>query len=414
VGQRAVTGQHIEEDNLKRSLSLPLVTLFGVGTIIGAGIYVLIGEVSAKAGMAAPISFFVAAFLAAFTAFSFAELSSRFPKSAGEAVYVREGLAARGLPILVGLMVILVGMVSAATISNGFVGYLRTFVDLPDFLAVTILLTVLAGLAIWGITESVLLLSAITLIELFGIGMILFAGADALGTFPDRMDEMVPALSWTSASGIFAGAFLAFYAYVGFEDMVNIAEETKDPSRTLPRAIIITLVVTTALYMAVALVAVLSLPIEELSKSDAPLALIYEQSTGRSSALISSISIFAVVNGALVQIIMASRILYGLRDESFLFKPFGQVNAKTQTPILATISVTVVAWVLAVQFSLAGLAETTSAITLAIFTLVNLALVRIKLRGPAPEGTFLVPIWIPITGTLVSGGFLALFIFTNF
>ncbi len=397
---------HDTDTHLKQSITLPLLVLFGLGTIIGAGVYVLIGEVAAIAGMASPLAFTLAAFLAGFTAFSFAELSSRFPKSAGEAVYVREGIMRPVLPIVVGVMVCCVGMVSAATISNGFVGYLNEFVDVPAWLAITCLLVFLGALAIWGITESVLLLSFITLIEVVGLLMIIVAGAENVSALPARWTEVVPLETPTLWVGVLGAAFLAFYAFIGFEDMVNVAEEVKDVRRTLPQAIILTLILSTALYVAVSLVAVFSLPIEDLAGAEAPLALIYERATGRSAVLISAISLFAVINGALVQIIMASRILYGLRNEWFVFQPFGNIHPKTQTPILATLLITGLTWLLATSFSLTKLAETTSAITLAIFALVNLALLRLKRQSPPPDGIYTVSMAIPVIGFLVSIGFL--------
>ena len=400
----------LSDVTLKRALGMPLLTLYGVGTIIGAGIYVLIGEVAAVAGAAAPLSFFLAAVMAGFTAFSFAELSSRFPKSAGEAVYVREGLMRTGLPIVVGVLVVCVGMVSAATISNGFVGYLNQFVDLSPFAAITILLVLLGGLAIWGITESVILLAVITLLEIVGLALVIAVGIGDVTFDNERVTAIFSEIKWAHAAGIFSGAFLAFYAFVGFEDMVNVAEEVKNPSRTLPRAIILTLIITTLLYMGIAVVAIAALPLADLTASDAPLATIYEQATGRSSALISGISIFAVVNGALVQIIMASRILYGLRDEMAIFRPFGSINARTQTPILATALVTLVTWALAVMFSLKGLAEMTSAITLFVFALVNLALIQIKRHDPTPDGVTQVPIGVPIAGAVISASVLVIYL----
>jgi len=383
---------------LRRSLTLPMVTLYGMGTILGAGIYVLIGEVTGAAGLRAPLAFFVAAVLAGFSAFAYAELSSRFPLSAGEAVYIQEGLGQRWLSIAVGLMVILVGMVSSATISKGFVGYLHVFVQVPEPLAITLLVVVLGLIAWWGIRESVLIASVLTLVEVFGLLLILWVGRDSLGTLPEVLPGM---LSWDEGSfmpGILLGAFLAFYAFIGFEDMVNVAEEVNEAQRTLPVAIVIVLIVTTLLYIAVALVAVLSMPPAELAGQGAPLAYLYERSTGSTPVIITVIGMFAIVNGALIQIIMASRILYGMSRQGWLPAVIGLVHPMTRTPHIATLLVSGAILGFALWLPLVTLAKITSFITLTIFSLINLALIRVKLRDPRPTGVMVYPLWLPVAG----------------
>ena len=390
---------------LKRSLSLTQITLYGLGTILGAGIYVLIGKVAGLAGLYAPVSFVVAAALAALTGLSYAELSARYPKSAGEAVYVQEGLRLRALSVVVGLLIILTGVVSAATIANGFVGYLHIFVAIPDWLAITLLVLLLGALAAWGIAESVMAASLITLLEVGGLLLVLFVAGDSLGDLPARLPELIPPADGGIWQGIMLGAFLAFYAFIGFEDMVNVAEEVKDPSRNLPLAIIIAIVVSTILYLLVSLVAVLSLPPAELAQSRAPLALIYERATGSAPVLISLISIFAVVNGALIQIIMAARVFYGMSREGWLHDSFGKVHAVTQTPLLSTAVATLMVLALALWLPLVTLAKATSFIIMAVFALINLSLVLIKRRHPKTAGIRVYPVWIPIAGFLTATAF---------
>jgi amino acid transporter len=339
------------------------------------------------------------------TGLSYAELSARYPRSAGEAVYVQEGLRLRALSVLVGLLIILTGVVSAATIANGFVGYLHVFVPVPDWLAITLLVLLLGALAAWGISESVMVASLITLVEVGGLILVILVAGDSLGELPARLPELIPPPDTGVWLGIMLGAFLAFYAFIGFEDMVNVAEEVKDPGRLLPRAIIITIAVSTILYLLVALVAVLALPPAELAQSRAPLALIYERATGSAPTLISLISIFAVVNGALIQIIMASRVLYGMSREGWLHRAFGQVHAFTRTPLLATAVATLIVLVLALWLPLVTLAKVTSFIIMIVFALINLSLARIKRKHPRPEGIKIYPAWIPLAGFLSATGF---------
>jgi len=391
---------------LKRSISLPLLTFYGLGTILGAGIYVLIGEVVQVAGILAPLAFGVASLLAVFTAFSYAELSARFPRSAGEAVYVMEAFHNRRFSLFMGLLVILIGLVSAATIANGFVGYFRVFFDLPPWLIILVLVGLLGLLAAWGIAESVWAATLVTLVEIGGLLFILWVGGDSLASLPQRWPEILANGEahgvWV---GILAGAFLAFYAFIGFEDMVNVAEEVKDPSRNLPRAIILALLISSLLYMLVVLVSVLSMPVAELAGDPAPLARVYHHVTGQPPTLITLISLVAVVNGALIQIIMASRVLYGLSWQGWLPPLFSRIHPRRRTPILATAVISLLVLVLALWFPLLALAKATSLVTLLVFALVNLALWRVKRFDRKPAGVWVVPRWVPVLGFFISLAF---------
>jgi amino acid transporter len=390
---------------LKRSLSLLLLTFYGLGTILGAGIYVLVGKVAIHAGAYVPVAFLVAALLTVFTALSYAELAARYPKSGGAAVYMQEGFHRQSLSMLVGFLLILTGIISAATLVNGFVGYLRVFTDAPAWLVIALLVLGMGALAAWGIAESVLAASVITLIELGGLIFILVVTGDHLVELPARLPELIPPAELHVWEGIALGAFLAFYAFIGFEDMVNVAEETHEPTRNVPRAILLALGVASVLYMLVALAAVLALPAAELAQSDAPFALLYTQATGQPPTAIAIISLFAVINGALIQIIMASRVLYGMSREGWLHAALGRVHPVRRTPLLATALVTLTVLVLALWLPLVTLAKTTSFITLVAFSLINLALLRIKRRAPQVAGIPIYPAWVPLAGFLTSSGF---------
>jgi amino acid transporter len=391
---------------LKRGLSLWLLLFYGLGNILGAGIYVLIGKVAGSAGLFAPAAFFVASLVAAFTALSYAELVARYPLSAGEAVYVQQGLGLPALSVMVGLLIVLMGAVSAATIARGFVGYLDVLIELPDAVAITLLVVVLGATAIWGIVESVRIAALVTLIELLGLGLVLAVAGDNLFSIPERLPELIPPMDPVIWQGILFGAFLAFYAFIGFEDMVNVAEEVKNPARNVPLAILLALGITTLLYAVVTLAAVLTVAPEQLSASDAPLATVYEHATGRKPVALSIISIFAVVNGALIQIIMGSRILYGMSRQGWLPALFSSVWSKTQTPVAATIATAAAVLVLALWLPLVTLAKSTSFLVLIVFSLVNLSLLRIKWRDPHPEGLRVIPQWVPAGGIIASLGLL--------
>jgi basic amino acid/polyamine antiporter, APA family len=394
----------VATSHLKRRLGIGLLTLYGLGTTIGAGIYVLVGEVAGVAGLYAPLAFVLASILAGFSALSFAELSVRYPVSAGEAAYVAVGLNIRHLGLFVGLLVIAAGSVSSAAIVNGFVGYLNVFVDMPREGIIIIIAVILGAIASWGILESVVFASIITAVEIGGLVLIIAVGAPTSLEHLPALITQLPPLSADILITVMFGATLAFYAFIGFEDMINVAEEVTDVGRTMPRAIILTLIITTILYFIISLVAVTALPLAELSNSKAPLADIYQHNTGNQPYLISLIGIFAVLNGALIQIIMASRIVYGLSQQGHLPSLVGRVSAKTQTPVNATILVTAIILVLALALPLLMLAQFTSAITLTVFCLVNISLIAIKRRSDDTP-SFQVPNWVPWIGAVTSGSF---------
>ena len=394
-----------QQVTLSRSLSLPQLVLYGLGTTIGAGIYALVGELAGISGYLAPASFLFASLIAGLTALSFAELSGRYPRCAGAALYVKEGFSVDHLSKLVGLLVIAAGLVSASALVNGFVGYLHEFVELGRTTIIVIVVLSLGLIAAWGIKESVTIAVIITVIEIGGLLLVIAVSVGGLEMDSPRWNDLLPSLDNSSFGNIFAGSLLAFYAFIGFEDMVDVAEETIHVKRNLPIAIMLTLGITTVLYMAIMITAVMTISPEVLATSEAPLALIYEHHTGEQAVIISFIGMFAIINGALIQMIMASRVFYGLSSRGQLPAVLRIVHPKTRTPLMATILATVIVLVLALIGRLATLAEMTSVIMLIVFSMVNLALWRIKQRDPNPVDTIVFPLWIPVAGFFVSCGF---------
>lgn len=391
---------------LRRSLNLTLVAFYGIGTILGAGIYVLIGKVAGFAGMFTPVAFLVAAGLAVFSALAYAELAARFPRCAGEAVYVHEAFGSRRLSQLVGLAIIAIGVVSSATLMHGVVGYLQVFLPLPETLTMIALVVSLSLIAAWGVNESVIVAGLMTLVSMVGLALVVWAAGPHLATLPQRWPELLPAAQSGIWLGILLGAFVAFYAYIGFEDIINLAEETRIPERTMPRAIVIALVATTGFYLAVAVAAVLTLPIPELAASDAPLAHLYTQQTGHPAMVLGLIGVVSIVNGALIQIIKGSRVLYGMSRQGWLPEALNRLSPRRRTPMrgVAVVGGLILAFALALP--LLSLAMLTSIITLSLFALINFTLLRVKLlHGPPPRGLNL-PVWVPWCGGLLSAGFL--------
>ena len=389
----------VSDTTLKRSLKLPAVTLYGVGAILGAGIYVLIGEIAGQAGYFAPLSFLLAAIIAVFSAFSYAELSARFPRSAGEAVYIDKAFGRRWLTRLIGLLVVFTGIVSAATMATGIVGYFHLYLDWSGVIITTLFVIIIGGIAIWGIEEAAWVVMIITLLEVGGLLFVVFIATDSFEISTIVEPEQAIAGDGTVMAGILLGSFLAFFAFIGFEDMVNIAEEIKQPEKTLPKAILLAIAIATVLYMAVIYAALAVLPVGKLAASSAPLADV-AVARGYSAVWIGLISIIAVVNGAIVQLIMASRVIYGMAANRLLPGALAQVNSYTATPVRATLLCIAITLLLALLFPLAFLAQATSVIVLCIFALVNLALIRIN-SVLVSSNTIHYPQWIPYIGLIL-------------
>jgi len=401
-----------EPTGLKRAISLPLLIAYGVGTMVGGGFYALLGRMAHHAGMHVPISILIASAVALLTALSFSELSSRLPFSAGESRYVDEAFGRKWLSILVGWGVIATGVVSAATLSRAFVGFFQDLFQFPTALGILVIVLVLTGIAIRGILESVLVATVITIIEVGGLLWVLFANAGSLTTLSDRFSEMIPGFNWDEWSGIFVASFLAFYAFIGFEDMVNEAEEVKNPRRNLPRGIFIALLITTVLYILIGLLAVLSIAPETLAESKTPLALLVSDQGSSARVLMTIISMLAGVNGALVQIVMSSRVAYGLADQGMGPRFLATVHPKLRTPVLATLLMGGIVLVLALWLPLESLAKITSGIMLVNFTFVNAALVRLKLTSAdVPDDVVQYPMAIPVLGCLLCALFLVVQLF---
>lgn len=395
-----------EKTTLNRVITLPFLVFYGVGTILGAGIYALSGKIAGLSGMYAPFSFLVSAIIAAFVAFTYAELSSRFPQSAGEAVYVYEAFNSQWLTGLVGWGIVLTGIVSAGVMARGFHGYLSEFLQLPAAVAIFLFVVLISVVAILGIALSVTFAALVTVIEISGILLVLFVSRDFLLDLPERWPELVPPMSWNVWRNILLGAFLAFYAFIGFEDMVNIAEEVIQPKRNLPVGIVLALLFSTVLFVLVALAAVLALPIDRLANHPAPFALFIKEHSQLPVSLISLISLIAILNGALVQIIMGSRVIYGMAGKGVAPTVLGIIHPATQTPVFATLFFSALLLILAIWLPIELLAKITSFIILSIFALVSLSLAIIKFQTRYSAGTshIRVPALVPVVALLLCLG----------
>jgi amino acid transporter len=383
---------------LRRRLGLPLLLLYGVGITVGAGIYVLIGAVAGHAGRSAPWAFALAAAAMALTVGSYAELATRFPVSAGEAAYVRAAMKSRAASTAVGLVTLAIGIVASATVALGAAGYIGEYVALPRGVIAAAVLIALGAVAAWGILESVLIASVFTLVEVGGLVIVIAAGVSA-GVPASAVLTTPPPLEPAVLSGIGTASLLAFFAFIGFEDLANVVEEAKMPHRDIPRAMVGTLIVSTLLYLLVAAIAVAAVPPAALAASPAPLALVMRTLTGASPLVVSLIAIVATLNTILAQLSMAARVIYGLARQNDLPAALGAVHGRTGTPLIATALVVAATLVLALTVPFERLAEGTSLATLAVFATVNLSLLRLRARrehSPHPHAH--VPLWVPAAG----------------
>jgi APA family basic amino acid/polyamine antiporter len=389
-----------EHPVLPRALGLPLLVLYGLGVIIGAGIYVLIGTVVAQAGMAAPLAFMLAGAVAALTGLSYAELSARFPEAAGAPVYVRHGFGSERLSQVAGLAVGAIIAVSTATIARGSAGYAQSFLTLPDAVFAAIVVIAFTAVACLPVRQSVGVAAAITVVEVGGLLFLVAVGAPALAELPTRAHEMMPAgiAGWI---GVSVGGFLAFFAFIGFENFANMAEEAKDPARNLPRAILLSIGLSTAAYIAVAVVAVLSVPVERLAAAPAPLMLVIRGAAPLAEWIFLPIALFAIANGVLIELLVLARLLFGMARRGWLPAPLATISPARETPIRATLVGGAVVLALTVLLDVAALARVTSAITLLVFALVNAALWRLHRTTPR-GGAIRIPRWVPPVATVAN------------
>lgn len=389
---------------LKRALGLPLLVFYGLGVTVGAGIFALIGEILGLAGDFAPLSFLVAAVVAGVTARAFALLARRYPLAAGEAVYAREGFG----PVagqVAGLGVALTGMISSAVISIAFAGYVAVILPLPTWIVVLALLAAVAGIAVVGVRESVTFAALITVLE---VGTLTVVAAVGLPVIVDpAVWERLLVLP-ADRAGLdltMAAAAVAFFAFIGFEDIVNMAEETENPERRIGAAIGITLVITTILYVVVAAIAAAVPDRAAIVGSSAPIADLFHMTSGLPAAPISVVAAIAMINGVLVQVVMASRVFYGMAKGGLLPAWLSAVHPRRQTPVRATLIVAAAIAALALVAPMLGLAQATGYVTLVVFTIVNLSLFRVAGRPgwPGPRGQR----WWGILGAVLSAGLLA-------
>lgn len=388
---------------LNRTIGPFQLTLYGLGSMLGSGIYGLVGQAAGIVGNAVWLSFIAALFAALLTALTYASLGSRYPR-AGGAAYVAD--RAFNLPILsftVGLALVCSGLTSVATQSRVFALNLAKLMGLDtipvEALALGFLL-IMAGIVFRGIRESMWVNVLCTLIEATGLLIVIAVSVSYWGSV-DYLELPADTADAGTALLVLQGSILTFFAFIGFEDTYNVAEEVKDPTRTIPIALVSAMLLATVLYIAVAISAVSVVPYQELSKAPAPLAAVLERAAPAfPSSIMTGITMFAVANTALVNYITASRMIYGMAQQGLLPPVVGRVHATRHTPHVATLILLLVLVPLALSGTVAELAAATVLLLLSVFAVINAALFVLKRRAGEPPGRFELPAWVPALGAV--------------
>jgi APA family basic amino acid/polyamine antiporter len=362
--------------------------MYGVGLTLGAGIYVLIGEAAGFAGNSMWISFGLAAIVAIFAGLSYAELTTLFPRAAAEYVFVKNAFKSEFIGFLIGWLTAITSMLVGATVALGFGGYFAQFLDIPITLSAISLLGGLSLVSFIGIRQSAWANTIFALVTITGLGIIIFLGFTYEVTEPVDYFE-----SPTGMTGIILAFVLIFFAFIGFEDMANVAEEVKRPKKTLPRAIILSIIITAAIYILVSLSSVRILNWDDLSQSAAPLADVATKGLGIEGGItMSAIALFATASTVLITLVAGARILYGMAKSGSLPSIFSRVHSKTGTPWVAVIGI----FVTSVTFAFIGdIVIVANIVVFAIvitFAMINLSVILLRYVRPDEIRPFRVPL----------------------
>ncbi|TBR06908.1 MAG: amino acid permease [Candidatus Nitrosotenuis sp.] len=373
---------------LKQHLGLFQTTMYGVGLILGAGIYALIGDAAGTAGNSLWISFVLAAVASVFTGLSYAELSSMYPKAAAEYSFVKNAFKNNFVAFIVGWLTLFVAIISASTIALGFGGYFADLFGVPILIAAILVIVGLSFVNFFGIRESSSMNVIFTIIEAAGLALVIWIGFALFGN-----TEIDYLSAPHGLSGIFSAFTLVFFAYVGFENIANIAEEIRNPKKVLPRAIILSISITAMIYILVSVSAIRVLSWEELDSSIAPLADVVKKALGpQAQIVLSFIALFATTNTVLIMLISGSRILYGISKDSALPAIFGIVHQKRKTPWIAVIIIGFLSIVFVFAGDITTIANISVFTIIMVFILVNLSLIWLRYKEPNYERPFKSPL----------------------
>ena len=389
-----------EPSTLRREIGGPLLFAFILGDVLGAGIYALMGVLSERVGGMLWAPLLAALLLALLTAGSYAELVTKYPRAGGAAVFAERAFKNRLVSFLIGFSMLAAGVTSAAGLSIAFAGeYLSTFVDLPVIPVAIVFLAVVAALNARGIRESLGANVVMTVIEVSGLVIVVVVVGVLLGGGGGDVGRVAQPPEGTGvATAVLAGAIIAYYSFVGFETSANMIEEVQEPSKVYPRALFAALGTAGLVYVLVGLASSIALSPEELAASSGPLLAVVEASgVGVPSWLFSLIALIAVANGALLTMIMASRLTYGMAEQGLLPRVLSRVLPSRRTPWVAILATTVVAMLLTLVGDLSLLAETVVLLLLFVFLSANISVLVLR-RDRVEHAHFRVWTFVPVLG----------------
>ncbi|MEZ5901284.1 MAG: amino acid permease [Hyphomicrobiaceae bacterium] len=392
------------EPQLKRSVGIGELTFYALGSMLGSGIYGLIGKAAGLVGNAVWLSFLVALVAALMTALSYASLGSRYPRAGGAAYVTHRAFRIPVLSFLVGMALVCSGLSSVATQAKVFsanVAALFGATALPGEVVVLGFILILAGIVFRGIKESMWANIVCTIVEASGLLIVIGAGMSYWGSV-DLFEIPAEKADSSLIYLVMLGSVLTFFAFIGFEDTINIAEECKNPQVTIPVSLIAATAMAAVLYIAVAVTSVSVTPWQELADAPAPLGAVMQRAAPQfPSGVLIAITLFAVANTALVNYVTASRLIYGMSRQGLLPASLGKVHAQRHTPHIAIVALLAVLIPLALLGSIAELASAAVLLLLFVFAIVNGALIILKRRPGEPQGAFEVPFFVPIVGAII-------------
>ncbi|HZH51326.1 MAG TPA: amino acid permease [Microvirga sp.] len=394
---------------LHRTIGPFQMTLYGLGSMLGSGVYGLLGQAAGQVGNAVWLAFLVALVAALLTALSYASLGSRHPHAGGAAYVTERAYRSPLMGFVVGLAVACSALTSVATQSRVFAANLATLTGGGDGI-VTLLalgfLLLLTGLVLRGIRESIWVNVLCTCVEAGGLLLVVAVGIRFWGA-ADLFETPPPgeAVSDVMILLVLQGAVLTFFAFIGFEDTLNVAEECRDPQRTIPIGLIAAMAIAAVIYVAVAVTAVSVVPWRELAAAPGPLTAVMDRAAPWLPPIVyTAITLFAVGNTALVNYVTASRLAYGMAHQGLLPAWLGRVHPTRRTPHWAILAQFVVVAPIAVIGTIGQLAAATVLMLLTVFAIVNGALVLLKRRTGEAPGRFEIPVFVPVLGVLVCAG----------
>lgn len=380
---------------LKQSIRLWQLVASGVGIVVGAGIYVLVGQAAADAGGLLWVSFLVAGALAALTGLSYAELAALFPRAGAEFEFARQAFG-EFIGFMAGWMMVGALLVGAAAVAVGFAHYVRWFVDIDLRVAAIALIAGLTLVVVAGLERSIWLSVGLVAVQVGGLLVVIVAGAPHVG------DQ--PLLEGAGIGGVMSAAALVFFAFIGFDEVVTLSEETRDPGRSVPRALLLTLGISTVLYIAVGVVSVSAVGADALGRSDQPLGLVMEEDLGaRAGDVIAAIAIASTTNTTLLVLTAGTRMIFSMARANALPPAFSRLTRGAKTPWLAAVAGAAVAVPFTLTARIELIAEVTNFAIYVLFVTVNLAVIRLRRSRPDLPRGFRAPFEVrsvPLTAAL--------------